>query len=263
MSGSSVIEPGQNNSASGHGPSQPGLPKAPPRASKLASSDPVTPETFAAKIQALPDTLQVFLDHDFEAKRDNVKNMQYYHVIMYYFNPGTAARTSHRKSKLQETFDKEVKPLIQPYIRPPPVVSEPMQTDDPPSDFNPLSRKTKRSDIVAVILKKTPGFIIPENARIDQLLWLYKSKVDPDLMLPKKTEFSQIPHPLALERVEKATTEELRHALQGHAPHIFVHSIALNSPCLVNLYIQFVLEGQLPANRVPVLGFHYAIIDDE
>lgn len=215
---------------------------------------------FEAKVQTLPDDLKVFLNHDFEAKREKIKNLQYYQLL-YHSNQKTKGRPSHKKSKLQEVFDDEVKDLLRLYTRSPVVILEPMQTEESESpDFNPLSRKTTQGMLSEAIRKKAPGVSIPDTARIDQLLWLYKAKIDPGLELPKATEFSRIPRILPVERLAKETAEELRHGLQAHAPHIFVHSIALTPPCLVNLYTYFVIEGELSPDRVPVLGFHYAVI---
>lgn len=229
------------------------------RSQKPPSPESLSSDSFEEKVKTLPDTLQVFLDHDFEAKRDKIKNLDYY-LVLYHFNPKTAGRPSQKKSKLQDEYDKEVKSLIQPYMRPPPMPSEAMETDNPDSDFDPLHRKTTRPTLVAAIKKAAPGYSIPDTARIDQLLWLYKAKVDPDLKLPQATEFSRKPKALLVGRVEKETAEELRHGLQVHAPRIFVHSIALTHPSLVNLYIHFVCEAKLPEDRVPVLGFHYAVL---
>ncbi|EGF99540.1 uncharacterized protein MELLADRAFT_112584 [Melampsora larici-populina 98AG31] len=125
------------------------------------------------------------------------------------------------------------------------------------------SRKTTRQMLVGAISKKVGKFLIPDIARIDHLLWLFKAKVDKDLRLPQKPEFSQRPRVLKEDRLKGETVEELRHALQVYAPHIFVYSIALRPSCLIDLYVKFVIEGNLPPERTPVLGFHYAVIDKE
>ncbi|EGF97281.1 uncharacterized protein MELLADRAFT_70096 [Melampsora larici-populina 98AG31] len=139
-----------------------------------------------------------------------------------------------------------------------------MDTDVPETvDFDPLSRKTTRQMLVGAISKKVGKFLIPDIARIDHLLWLFKAKVDKDLRLPQKPEFSQRPRVLKEDRLKGETVEELRHALQVYAPHIFVYSIALRPSCLIDLYVKFVIEGNLPPERTPVLGFHYAVIDKE
>lgn len=258
LSGTQPVD--QKNPYATEGSFQSPTPGGGSRSQKARQPNRISTESFEAKIESLPDNLLVFLDHDFEAKRNNIKNLQYYQVL-YHFNRKTKGRPSHKKSKLQEAFNDELKEMIKPYIRPPPVITEPMQTDEANTlDFNPLSRKTTRGMLVAEIKKKSPGFTIPDGARIDQLLWLYKHKVDPSLDLPKLTEFSRIPRALSVERLARETTEELRHGIQAYAPQIFIHSIALTHPSLVNLYIHFVIKSELPPDRVPILGFHYAIM---
>lgn len=161
-------------------------PSHPTQPPPLAST---VPNDVVEKIQRLPGNLQVFLDHNFESKAESVKNIQYY-MMIYHFNSKTKARPTHNKTKLKQLFNEEVKALILPFRKSPPQVCEPMQTEDAKpadDDFNPLHRKTSKLMLSKAITKRVSDFVIAPTARIEQLLWLYKAKVDPDLALPKKT----------------------------------------------------------------------------
>ncbi|EGG00612.1 uncharacterized protein MELLADRAFT_93098 [Melampsora larici-populina 98AG31] len=213
------------------------------------------------KIQTLPETLHVFLRSDFDSIASKTTNLDY-HRVLYHFDPKTKSRPSHTKAKLKKDFDDNLKPLLLPFaIDPPKPDADASETSPPDIDFDPLHRRTTRAMLSQAILSRRPGYSIASDARIDQILILYKAFVDPDLLLPVNREFIHKPKCLTADKARQKTIEYLRFALQCHAPHIFVHSVSLTHPLLLDLYIKFVIEDPVPDGRL-VCGYHYSEISD-
>ncbi|EGG09632.1 uncharacterized protein MELLADRAFT_95819 [Melampsora larici-populina 98AG31] len=153
----------------------------------------------------------------------------------------------------------DLRPLLEPFLIRTSV--PPSDTLKPDIDFDPLSRHTTRAMLCDAIHSRCPGVTIRQDARVDQVLVLYKAHVDPDLVLPFSKEFSCKPKTLAAGKAHKKTIEFLRFSLQCHAPYIFVHSVGLVHPVLVDLYIKFVCEEDVPEGRV-ISGYHYSQVSD-
>lgn len=152
----------------------------------------------------------------------------------------------------------DVLPLLKLYQSPAP--PQPMQTDHKPrKDFNPLSGKVKRQDLIDIILEADSKVIIPKGATNDGLIYLYKEHVDKDLHIPWQTEYIKSPSVVQHPHVKSLLMEKLRLTLQDHAPHVYVHSIPISHTVLVNLYIKFVLEEEV-APGLLVRGFHYSLL---
>ncbi|EGF97888.1 uncharacterized protein MELLADRAFT_84180 [Melampsora larici-populina 98AG31] len=212
------------------------------------------------KIQALPDNLHSFLDHDYEEKKESYKNIDYYRILSH-FNPSTLSRPNHRKDKLIADFIKHVLPLIKPYQLPPPPL--PMQTEQSTrKDFNPLSKRAKREDLMGVIWDSDSSVVIPKAATSNGLLYLYKEHVDKDLQIPGDTPFIRPPNVVRRAEVKSLLMEELRLTLQDQAPHVFIHSIPMSHTVLVNLYIKFVLDETVQPGLL-VRGFHYSLLREK
>lgn len=213
-------------------------------------------------VQTIPGDLRICLDHDFQLKRSQLTQLQLY-CLLFHFNPKISGQPTHKIDSLFDKFISDVQPLISSFISPPPPPPEVlMQTDsnDDDKDFDPRGRKITHAMLAGVITKRDPKFNISTSARTEQLLWLYKDVVDPQLPLAKNTKFSYIPRVLKGQRIKEISIEELRHALQVYAPHIFVHTVGLTKSTLVNMYLKFIAEEPLPENHRLVLGYHYAII---
>ncbi|EGF98949.1 uncharacterized protein MELLADRAFT_95010 [Melampsora larici-populina 98AG31] len=210
------------------------------------------------KVQTLPKDLHVFLEIDFESMASGIKNLNYYRVLAH-FNPETKSRPTHNKAKLTHDFMTDLRPLLEPFLIRTSV--PPSDTLKPDIDFDPLSRHTTRAMLCDAIHSRCPGVTIRQDARVDQVLVLYKAHVDPDLVLPFSKEFSCKPKTLAAGKAHKKTIEFLRFSLQCHAPYIFVHSVGLVHPVLVDLYIKFVCEEDVPEGRV-ISGYHYSQVSD-
>ncbi|EGF97216.1 uncharacterized protein MELLADRAFT_87246 [Melampsora larici-populina 98AG31] len=206
------------------------------------------------KIQTLPDNLRHFLEHDFEEKKERYKNIDYYRILVH-FNPATESRPTSRKDKLIDAFMKDVFPFLKPYRAPAP--PQPMQTDR--KDFNPLSRRVKRQELIDVILETDRKVIIPNGVTNDGLLLLYKQHVDKDLNIPWQVEYIKPPNIVQRPQVKTLLMEELRLTLQDRAPHVYVHSTPMSHAVLVNLYIKFVLDEEV-APGLLVRGFHYSLL---
>lgn len=228
--------------------------KVPPTKSNPVSDHPLLP-----MVQMLPSDLHVFLQRNFEEISSGIINLKYYRVLVH-FNPKTTSRPTHTKEKLKADFLEKLRPHLEPFLIDPPKPSTPAGADID-LDFDPLHRRTTRAMLTAAILSQRPGTTIASDARIDQLLILYKKYVDPDLVLPANTEFSRKPKYLSAAKASKKTMEYLRFSLQCHAPNIFVHSVAMTHPLLLDLYIKFVAEEDVPEERL-VLGYHYSKIGD-
>ncbi|EGG02484.1 uncharacterized protein MELLADRAFT_91305 [Melampsora larici-populina 98AG31] len=212
----------------------------------------------SAKILILPHDLRVFLERDFDAKVQTIKNLDYYRILAH-FNPKTSSRPTHNKAKLLADFLKDVRPHLDHFLidspKPPP----------PPKgasvDFDPLHRRTTREMLAGAIMSANPKAVILPGSRIDQLLVLFKKHVDPDLILPANTEFIRKPMVMSIEKARQTPIESLRFALQCHAPQIFVHSIAMTRPHLASLYIKFVAE-EADTDDLLVEGYHYSVVVD-
>ncbi|EGF98212.1 uncharacterized protein MELLADRAFT_96084 [Melampsora larici-populina 98AG31] len=234
-------------------------PSTPTPQSNSTKSNPVSDHPLLPLVQMLPNDLYVFLQRNFEEISSGITNLKYYRVLVH-FNPKTSARPTHTKDKLKADFLEKLRPHLEPFLIDPPKPSTPAGADID-LDFDPLHRRTTRAMLTAAILSQRPGTTIASDARIDQILILYKKYVDPDLVLPANTEYSRKPKHLPVAKAAKKTMEYLRFALQCHAPNIFVHSIAMTHPMLVDLYIKFVAEEDVPEGRL-VYGYHYSKIDD-
>lgn len=207
------------------------------------------------KVQALPQDLHVFLQSDFDPMALGIKNLNYYRVLVH-FNPGTSSRPTHTKPKLTKDFMTNLRPLLEPFLMRTSVPT-PSETLKPNIDFDPLGRHTTRAMLCDTIHSRCPGVTVRQDARINQVLVLYKAHVDPDLVLPVRKEFSCKPKILAPEKADNRTIEFLRFSLQCHAPYIFIHSAGLVNAVLVDLYIKFVCDEDVPKGRV-ILGYHYS-----
>ncbi|EGF98273.1 uncharacterized protein MELLADRAFT_113683 [Melampsora larici-populina 98AG31] len=191
-------------------------------------------------------------DHGVRAKP---KKLQYYNII-FTFNPATTSRPTNLKESLKNAFLTDVRPLLVPYLLPAPAVK--MDTDAGQEDFDPLGRKTTKPMLVKAILQKRPTTTIPPGATIDDILILYKHYVSPGLVIPPNRRFIEKPRTVAAPRLKGESMEETLLALRYYSPSVFVRSLAMNKECLIDLYIQFVLE-ETP--RSPLIhGFHYTIL---
>lgn len=218
------------------------------------------PDAIVAKAELIPIDLRACTLHDFKPKV--LTRLQLYR-LMFHFDPNTKCRPNHSKTSLETAFSTDVAPLIRPFVSAaPPVTPVKMQTDgeDAENDFDPLSRKTTRAMLAEAISKRDPTLNISSSARTDQLLWLYKDVVDPKLPLGDYPEYGNVPRILKGYGVKQLSIEELRHALHVHAPQIFVHTVALTKPCMINMYHRFVSEEPIKSECRLILGYHYTII---
>ncbi|EGG00876.1 uncharacterized protein MELLADRAFT_111471 [Melampsora larici-populina 98AG31] len=189
-------------------------------------------------IQSLPADLRVFLDPNYEEKYNKITKVLFYRILLH-FDPATSSRPSHRKPELNAAFKEKLLPRLLPFLTRQP--SAPMDTDDDPNtDFNPLARKTTRKMLTEAIKRKVPSIHIPAAARRDGLLVLYKQHVDKDLVLPGEIGTIRKPHLIKPNAVENQDMEDLRLAIQCHAPTVFVHTIPMTHKVLVNCYMHFV-----------------------
>ncbi|EGG12200.1 uncharacterized protein MELLADRAFT_89342 [Melampsora larici-populina 98AG31] len=211
------------------------------------------------KIQSMMTNsdMRVFLQHDFESKWESIKCYEYYRIILY-FNPATKSRPNHKKSLLYKAFKDEVYPILKPHVLP--VPPTPMDTEQKVrKDFNPLSRRVRKDQLVTAVLDSRPVTTIPKNSDIGSLLYLYREHVDKDLKIPGDSEFVRPPNVVHRDNVKELLMEELRMSLQEHAPHVFIHSTPMSHTVLVNLYIKFVLDEPVEPGMV-VRGFHYSLL---
>lgn len=221
-----------------------------------------------AKIANIDEDLGQFLRSPMDTKMEKKITKPQLYRILVHFNAGTSSRLSHQKQMLISAFKNEVEPLINPFIIESRGVSQvhqtsgdDMETDDVKlPDFDPLSRKTTCQMLVSAIQKKKHSIEIPRSARHEGLLWLYKAYIDRDLVIPSNPRWTQKPRILSGDRLDRETVEDLRFALQVHAPHIFVHSVAMTHPVLVCLYKTFILEEPASASQEMIYGFHYTTI---
>ncbi|EGG00473.1 uncharacterized protein MELLADRAFT_111819 [Melampsora larici-populina 98AG31] len=230
--------------------------KSEPAPSYASPNAEVDPEV-AAKISTLPETLKVFLERDFETKSKSVLNLTYYQVL-FHFNPKTSSRPSHPKANLLKAFLEDVRPKLVPFLIDPPA-PETTKSPDVNLDFDPLHRRTTRGMLIGAILAADPKAEIRDGSRIDQLLILYKAHVDKDLILPANHEFTRKPMIMSAAKACQTPIENLRFAIQCHAPQIFVHSIAMTRPILANLYIKFVRDEKVPPLSI-IEGYHYSVV---
>lgn len=210
-------------------------------------------------VQSLPEDLCVFLEPGYEEKYNKIVKLKFYRILLH-FDPATTSRHSHHKADLHDAFKKYVLPRIQPFLLPP--APSPMDTDDSKAnlDFNPLGRKTTRKMLSEAIKRKAPNAIIPGAARRDGLLLLYQAHVDPGLVIPGQTQSVRRPHHVKPHAVQDEDMEDLRFALQCHAPNIFIHSNLMTHQVLVDCYLHFLLDEKIPPGSL-VRGFHYSIIE--
>ncbi|EGF97411.1 uncharacterized protein MELLADRAFT_85581 [Melampsora larici-populina 98AG31] len=275
--GSSAVRSSQNSK---QGPSNPSSPtnKVTPAALPITSSTdktqhppipaPHAPSSFLdtnyIKLQTIADDLRPFLQSKWDAKMTKKITKPQIYRIVFHFDPATKSRPTHLKQVLIAAFDKDVKPLIQPYYissrHPAGDEMETEETTKSDPDFDPLSSKTTCQMLRDAIQKKEPEVEIPKIARREGLLWLYKAYVDSDICIPKDSRWTSKPRVLAGDRLQRETVEDLRFALQLYAPQVFVHSVAMVHPVMVSLYQQFVREEPETVSRKAVEGFHYSII---
>ncbi|EGF97991.1 uncharacterized protein MELLADRAFT_113919 [Melampsora larici-populina 98AG31] len=193
----------------------------------------------ASKVQTFTTAQRLFLAHDFESVSKKPTKLDYYNII-YLFNPGTKSRPGQAKDVLKQAFLDEVRPLLLPYIVAPPPVA--METDSTEPDFDPLDRKTTRGMLSKPISIKAPQFNLPTSATINDTLIAYKYYVDPQLPLKPNDRFVKRPRTVPVNRLKGETIEDILLALRYLAPNVFVRSLAMNKPCLVDIYIKFVHE---------------------
>lgn len=248
------------SSANGSPLSPPGEGSRPGQTSPLASAQrfrrPPPEDPVAAKVQSLSTEARIFLTYDFDSISHKPLKLHYYNII-YLFNPATKSRPGDKKDALKKVFIDEVRPLLKPYLLPPP--STPMETDSADLDFDPLSRKTTRPMLVKAILSKSPKTDVSPGATIDDVLILYKRYVDPHLKLPPNDRFTKRPRAVPINRLKSESMEDLLLALRYLAPRVFVRSLAMNKSCLMDLYIKFV-HDKTP-DRPLILGYHYTLLD--
>lgn len=215
--------------------------------------------TMLALVQGLTPDLQFFLEPNHKKQLKSITKIQIYRVLLH-FNPQTASQYAHPKSQLYKAFENELLPHLKAFQLPPAPAS--MQVDETliSKDFNPLGRRTTRKMLYDTIIKKTPGCDIPSSSRLDGLRLLYQAHVDPNLIIPGQTATVRKPRVVSTNKLDDMDMEDLRLALQSHAPRVFVHSTPMSHKVLRNLYIKFVLEEEVPPLLL-VRGFHYSIIE--
>ncbi|EGG08155.1 uncharacterized protein MELLADRAFT_105101 [Melampsora larici-populina 98AG31] len=207
-------------------------------------------------VQTLPGALRKFLDHDYMSQKKSIKKLEFY-LILFHFNPATTSRPTHLKASLVAEFEKDWLPLLKPFISPAPPTD--MDTDE--DDFDPLASSTTRRMLKEVIQRRAPHAHIASVAKIDGLRRLYKQYIDPDLQLPKSTEFTRKPRAVKEKALKGLTIEQLRFAIQARSPEVFIHTVGLTRPICLALYIKFVGEGAVEPD-ILIEGFHYSIIED-
>lgn len=216
------------------------------------------------KLQTINPDLLPYLQYEWDDKMTKKITKPQIYRIMFHFDPGTKSRPSHSKDALIAAYEKDVKPLIERYYlpsqRPGGEAMETEQTTKSDPDFDPLSSKTTCQMLRDAIQRIEPNLDIPKTARREGLLWLYKTYVDRDIVLSKDSRWTSTPRVLSVHRLKQETVEDLRFALQVHAPQVFVHSVAMVHPVMVSLYQQFVREEPESVSRKAVEGFHYSII---
>ncbi|EGG09558.1 uncharacterized protein MELLADRAFT_95926 [Melampsora larici-populina 98AG31] len=206
------------------------------------------------KVQGLSNDDRIFLTFDFEKVSKKPTKLQYYNFIRL-FNPETTSKPNDLKDSLKDAFMTEVRPLLKPYILPPPPAS--MDTDHQ-QDFDPLGRKTTRKMLVKAIHQKTADATVPTGATIDDVLILYKYYVDPGMKLPPNDRFIKRPRVVPVDRLKNESMEDIVLALRYHAPRIYVRSLAMNKDTLMDLYIHFIHDETPRSPLIP--GFHYTIL---
>ncbi|EGG00105.1 uncharacterized protein MELLADRAFT_93857 [Melampsora larici-populina 98AG31] len=195
------------------------------------------------KVQTLDDDLKiVFLVPGVDITSAGVTCLKLYRILIH-FNPKSSSRPSHRKDKLWAEFAKDVVPILMPHMLPPPPA--PMQTETSFSDFNPLSRKTTRPQLISAVRTVNTIIYIPTSCTRDSLLVLYKAFIDKDLPLPWLTEFIKSPNIVKQDRVKDLCMEELRMTLQEHAPHVFIHLPPMNDITILFFDAQQMLDCSL------------------
>lgn len=208
------------------------------------------------RVQTLSLDLHVFMTHEYHTKNKKIRKDSFYRILVH-FNPATKHRVNHLKLSLETAFKTELLPKLQPFILPaPPAPPSPMETDQ--DDFDPLS--APRRMLKEILQRRAPAINIPESTTIHGLRLLYKEHIDKDLVLPLDNEFTREPRVIKASSLKVKTLEQLRFALQCHAPHVFIHTTPMTRLVCVDLYILFVLEGEVAPGRL-VQGYHYSIID--
>lgn len=218
------------------------------------------------KLQTISDDLRPYSKSEWDLKIiKKITKPEIYRIILH-FNPETKSCPTQLKTLLIDAYTKEVKPLIEHYYLPSQRTAGDAMETEPMSklvqDFDPLSSKTTCQMLRAAIESRAPDLEIPKSARREGLLWLYKAYVDHDILIPKDSRWTFPPRVLAVDRLKRETIDDLRFALQTHAPHVFVHSVAMVHPVMVSLYQQFVRDEPESVSYKAVEGFHYSIIAD-
>ncbi|EGG01313.1 uncharacterized protein MELLADRAFT_92607 [Melampsora larici-populina 98AG31] len=206
-------------------------------------------------VQSLSKEDQIFLTHDFEKVSNKPTKLQYYNIIRL-FKPDTTSKPSDRKDALKAEFVTKVRPLLEPYLSPPPEVS---MEPGPDLDFDPLGRKTTQAMLVKAIEHKSPDADIAPGANIDDVLILYKYYVDPQLKLPLNRRFIARPRTVPIERLKAESMEDIIVALRYFAPSVHVRSLAMNKNTLMDLYIHFVHDR--PPQSPLIEGYHYTTLE--
>ncbi|EGG09050.1 uncharacterized protein MELLADRAFT_104293 [Melampsora larici-populina 98AG31] len=214
------------------------------------SGNPIAP-----LIQTLHSDLYVFLEPGHESKLSKITKLLIYRVLLH-FNKASKSRLTQNKGVLYDTFKKDLLPHLIPFQLPSPPTAPTLGSEIP--DFNPLGRKTTRKMLREAILRSAPDTEIPSGARTDGLQLLYQAHVDKDLVIPGQTDKIRPPRVVRSHEVESQDMEELRFALQVHAPTVFVHSIPMSHTVLVNLYRMFILEENIPYGKL-VLAAHVSL----
>lgn len=181
------------------------------------------------KIQSMMtnSSMRVFLKHNLESTWESIKCYEYYRVILY-FNPTTKSSPNHKKSLLYKAFKDEVYPILKPHVLP--VPPTPMDTEQKVGkDFNPLSPRVKKDQLVTAVLDSRPATTIPRNADIGSLLYLYREHVDKDLKIPGSSEFVRPPNVVPRDLVKDLLMEELLMSLQERVCSF--HTNVTHSPC--------------------------------
>lgn len=207
------------------------------------------------KVQSLStDDQNIFLAHDFEKVSKKPTKLRYYNII-HLFKPDTPRKPTDLKDLLKYDFIKHIRPILKPYILTAPAVS--METDQA-ADFDPLGRRTTRQMLVKAIEQKSPETTIAAAATLDDVLILYKHYVDRDLKLPTNRRFTARPRIVPIQRLKGESVEDLLHALRYFYPCLFVRSLAMNKDTSVDIYVQFILDGQPQSPLIP--GYHYTML---
>ncbi|KAH9814174.1 hypothetical protein DFH28DRAFT_892890 [Melampsora americana] len=214
-----------------------------------------------SQFQSVPKDYDFFFESDFNPRDTTCDKLRF---IMKHFGLKAKLRGSGvRKPELVQNFKETLFPIIQPFIRKSPAVDE--IAIDKPHDATKLNLEdaaTTKQVLYDELKRLVPSLLGTSLMDRSELVRLYRASVllekNQSLGQALESRFITKPDLWSHEELLRKRRDDIRSALQFHAPYIFIPTKCLTLEICTRIYEKFLLGMDVEADVI-VEGAHFYI----